>query len=328
MENSKNHAMLGICVFACGAAWGLSGCASVAVWSAPKKAPSAVSSPQARQANQEFWQALHGGHYEDIDRVLEQLTAAYLANPGDGETAAHIGFSHTWRVSERARLASPRASITDDLVLSRKYFAEAPQLVPGDLRYQGFLAGMELSEGAVHQDEKLKRRGYFDLMDAKDAWPEFNLFTAGYVLSSLPYTDDKYHDALEYQWQTLDRCVAERVDRKTAAYARYMSLETLSGSKRVCWNSWIAPHNFEGFFLNMGDMLVKAGDPETARHVYADAKLSKTYASWPYREVLEARITQAADNVDVFRKPAAPGETQRAMMGQTAFACMACHQER
>jgi len=39
-----------------------------------------------------------------------------------------------------------------------------------------------------------------------------------------------------------------------------MSKKTKEGKKRVCWNSWIAPHNFEGFFLNMGDMLVKSGD--------------------------------------------------------------------
>ena len=304
------------------------GCASVAVWSAPEKEPLAATSEQARQANVQFWNALHGGHYDEIERVLEQLTAAYLANPRDGQTAAHIGFLHTWRVSEHARLASPRATITDDLVLARTYFAEATLLVPGDARFQGFLAGMELSEGAVHQDEKLQRQGYFKLLDAKDAWPEFNLFTAGYVLSSLPHTDDKYHDALEYQWETLDRCVGEPVDRRTGAYARYMSLETLSGSKRVCWNSWIAPHNFEGFFLNMGDMLVKSGEPETARRIYANAKLSKTYVSWPYRNVLEDRIQQATDNVAAFRKPPLAGEMTRTIMGQTAFACMACHQER
>ena len=309
-------------VAACG------GCASVAVWSAPSKKASPSTSAAAHQANQDFWQAFHGGHYDDIPHVLDELTAAYLANPGDGQTAAHIGFTHTWRVSERARLAAPSPTITDDLVLSHKYFSEATQLVPSDVRFQGFLGGMELAEGTVHHDEKLVRRGYFDLLDAKDAWPEFNLFTAGYVLSGLPYTDDKYKDALEYQWQTLDLCTDTHVDRKTADYARNMSMETLSGRKRVCWNSWIAPHNFEGFFLNMGDMLVKAGDPETARHVYADAKLSKTYGTWPYRAVLEARIAQAPDNVALFRKPAAAAESTRAMMGATAFACMACHQER
>jgi hypothetical protein len=52
------------------------------------------------------------------------------------------------------------------------------------------------------------------------------------------------------------------------------------GKKRACWNSWIAPHNFEGFFLNMGDMLVKVGDWRTAQKIYANAKLSPDYANW------------------------------------------------
>jgi hypothetical protein len=56
--------------------------------------------------------------------------------------------------------------------------------------------------------------------------------------------------------------------------------ETQTGKKRPCSNSWIAPHNFEGFFLNMGGMIVKQGDTATARRVYANARLSKTYDAW------------------------------------------------
>lgn len=73
-------------------------------------------------------------------------------------------------------------------------------------------------------------------------------------------------------------------------------------------------------------MLVKQGHPDTARRVYADAKLSKTYAEWPYRDVLEERIAQSPDNVAIFRKPAAEGEQRRTMTIESAFACMGCHQ--
>ena len=127
-------------------------------------------------------------------------------------------------------------------MIAHKYFSEASRLSPSDSRFKGFLASTELAEGTVHGDEKLVRRGYFDLMDAKDAWPEFNLFTAGYGLSRLPATDSKFIDGVEYQWLTLDFCAEDRVDRSTASYAKYMSKETLEGPKRVCWNSWIAPH--------------------------------------------------------------------------------------
>ena len=75
----------------------------------------------------------------------------------------------------------------------------------------------------------------------------------------------------------------------------------------------------------MGDMLVKAGDWQTAQKIYANAKLPKEYATWKYQAVLEERIQQAQANVALFN---APQETPQArMMINSAFACMACHQQ-
>ena len=177
---------------------------SMAMWSAPAKTPSASRSEKAKKADAMFWDALHGGRYEELPHLLDALTAAYVDNPRDAQTAAHIGFSHVWRLSEHARLDTQSATITDELVLARKYFSEAVRLAPDDERFRGFLASMELGEGSVHVDEKLQRRGYLDLMKAKEGWPEFNLFTAGYAMSRLPHTDTKYTDAVQYQWQNLD----------------------------------------------------------------------------------------------------------------------------
>jgi hypothetical protein len=306
---------------------GALGCSSIAISAAPDKTAAPSTSENAKAANAKFWETLHGGRYEDIPQVADALTAAYLANPRDPETALHLGLLHLWRINERARLDIPPPTITDEVIVARKYFSEAMRLSPADARIKGFLASTEVAEGKIHGDEKLARRGYFDLMDAKDAWPEFNLFVAGVVLSRLPATDSKFADGVEYQWQTLDLCAEEKVDRKTASYAKYMSKETLVGPKRVCWNSWMAPHNFEGFCLNMGDMIVARGDPTTAKVVYANAKLSKTYGAWPYRRVLEERIAQADENVAIFRAKPAKGEKVRILMGSSSFACMGCHQE-
>ena len=69
------------------------------------------------------------------------LKAAYLANPNDAVTAAHIGWLHIWRLSERARLGhGVGPDITDHAVLARKYFEEAVRLHPGEARYLGFYA--------------------------------------------------------------------------------------------------------------------------------------------------------------------------------------------
>jgi Integrase core domain len=131
---------------------------------------------------------------------------------------------------------------------------------------------MTLAEATIDREEKGLRKGYFMLKDAILAWPEFNLFTAGYVMSRQPADSDQFKEGIAWQWQNLDVCVDEKVDRTNPDFAKYMRLESKQGPKRACWNSWIAPHNFEGFFLNMGDILVKAGDWQTARKIYANAK--------------------------------------------------------
>ncbi len=301
----------------------------MAIMAAPSKAPLIDVSPEATSADAAFWKVLHGGEYGAIGATLDQLKAAYLKHPQDARIASHIAFLHVWRLTERTRLPQISASITDDATMARTYFQEAVKLAPHDARFRGFLASMTMAEGSLHGDEKEIRQGFFMMQDAVDAWPEFNLFTSGYVMSTFPYDSEKFLKALEEQWATLDLCVGTHVDRENLDFAPWMRLETRTGPKRACWNSEIAPHNFEGFFLNLGDMEVKAGHPKIARAAYAQAKQSKTYAQWPYRDVLDRRIAQAEDNVALFRVERLPNDTEKEhrMMIDTAFACMGCHQE-
>lgn len=76
----------------------------------------------------------------------------------------------------------------------------------------------------------------------------------------------------------------------------------------------------------MGDMLVKAGDWQTAQKIYANVKLAKEYPAWRYQAVLEERIAQARSNVALFNAP--PQAANVRMMINSEFAWMACHQER
>lgn len=301
-----------------------SGCEYIAVRTANEKDAAVTRSAAAIQADTLFWRTFHGGNYDGIPAALEALTRAYLETPTDAVTAAHIAWLHSWRLAESARLDSIPATITESPVVARKFFQEAVRLDPSDARYRGFLAGMMLAEASIHGDERLTREGYFTLRDAIDRWPEFNLFTAGYIMSRQPSDSERFTEGLEWEWENLDICVGERLDRKNPDYSKYMHLATTDGPKRVCWNSWIAPHNFEGFFLNMGDMLVKARDWQTARKVYAIAKLSPDYERWPFRAVLEDRIRNAEDNVEPFN--AIDGPSKTGMMIRAPFACMACHQ--
>src|SRR5215207_7615049 len=62
--------------------------------------------PLAVTADSVFWRTLHAGAYDQIPRAMTLLKAAYLQNPHDPRTTAHVGFLHAWAAAERARLAS------------------------------------------------------------------------------------------------------------------------------------------------------------------------------------------------------------------------------
>ena len=205
------------------------------------------------------------------------------------------------------------------------------QLNPHDPRILGFLGVSQLVEGTIFKDERQKTRGYFVLRDAISAWPEFNYFTAGYPMSNLPAHSKYFNEGLQWQWDTLDVCAGVRVNRHNPTFAPYMRLETQEGPKRACWNSWIAPYNFEGFFMNMGDMLVKQGDWQLAIKIYNNAKLAKNYASWPFRYLLVSRIQEAKQNVAAFNEPvamnsAAVTNPHKTVIFNSGFGCMMCHQ--
>lgn len=308
------------------------GCNYFAVEFAPDKQAATLRSADAEQADTYFWEVLHRGGYEDIPEAMTRLKAVYLANPYDAVTAAHIGFLHLWRLAERNRLTVIPPGLTDDAVLARKYFGEAVRLDNKDARTAGFYAIMHMLEGDIHGDVKLSRQGYFLGSEAIRAWPSFNLFTVGYAMSTIAHTDPRFQEALEWQWETMEECFGRQVNRADPSIEQYLALEASEideQRRRACWNTWIAPHNLEGFFLNMGDMLVKSGQWEMGVKIYENAKRVKQYESWPFKGELEQRIHEANTNVERFRKQYLMGQVikEPTLMINTSFSCVGCHEQ-
>lgn len=305
----------------------LCGCEKITLMMTSKKKPSASHSPLAEMAEKNFWDTLHNGEYEKISYAQKLLLAAYLENPNDPNLAAHLGFLHIWKITEREREKNIEPAIVDEIILAKKYFSDAVELHPRDARLQGFLGDTMLIEGTIFHDQRKQVRGYFQLKKAIRMWPEFNYFTAGYPMSTLDVHAQQFQEGIEWQWQTLNRCAGVTVDKNNPDYRPYMARETQQGPLRACWNSWIAPHNFEGFFLNMGDMLVKQGHWQTAIKIYNNAKLSQEYASWPYRNMLEKRIQQAEENVKNFQQ-STPHSPDSTLLFNSGYGCVVCHQAK
>lgn len=307
------------------------GCAYIAIQSAPKKVASTTRKPLSNHADELFWRTLHEGNYDGIPEVLFKLKAAYVEDPNDWQIAAHIAWTHLWRLAERRRFAKISPEIIDDATLSLKYFEEAHRLNPSDTRLLGFIASLKMAVGAIDNNERLTREGYFEGLTSIKKWPEFNHFTVGYVMTDMPHDRDRFKESLLWTWNNADACLNTKLDRNNPSFAPYMSLEESQKEirkKSVCWNSTIAPHNFEGFFLNFGDLLVKSGDVKTAKIIYENAKLSKSYDTWAYKPVLEERLKNLEQNIIAFRVETKPNEkAQKPIMFRSEFSCVACHQQ-
>jgi hypothetical protein len=304
-----------------------SGCRGMALASAPDKMPEVSSSAQTEQAEREFESALSAGNYAALPDVIEALTQAYLRAPHDPTLALYVGHAHFWRVAERARNAEPRATVTDDLLVAERYFTQAKLLRPEDYRILGWLGSVKLSLGNVHDDQHWVREGYFMLEDGVTAFGEFNLFSKSYVLSIVPRDHPRFEEAVDAMWRSVESCDAGGLDREHPDFAPYFRASasvSLLGPKRVCHNLPKAPHNFEGFFLHCGDVLVKAGKPALARVMYENARLEPSFTSWPYRDVLEERIRSAESRALGFAAKDAADWPE--MMVTSRLACSGCHQ--
>jgi hypothetical protein len=301
------------------------GCHSLALASAPEKTPQVSSSPQAEQAKTAFVSALEGGRYEELPAVTESVTAAYLAAPRDPTLALYVAHAHLWQVSERVRDPDLKPTVTDHLLVAEGYFRQARQLNPDDARIAGWLGGVEMALGKVHGDERWLREGYFTLEDGVSAFPEFNQFSKSFTLSALPRSHPRFAEALEAMWASIEACDASGIDREQPDFAPYFRASArLTGPKRVCHNLPKAPHNFEGFFLHNGDLLVKAGKPAAAKRMYANARLEASFGNWSFREVLEERIRTADTRAQAFQAPRADAWPE--MMVASRAACTGCHQ--
>lgn len=317
-------ALAALLAAAAGTAFATIGYPQLAVHGAPRKEAMASDSREAAAAKQAFFAAFMAQRYEALPEVTAALTAAYLKNPRDPKLALLIGHAHFWRAAERGRDPQSGPTVTDAIVLANFYFGEAYRLQPDDHRIAGWLASTQMALGSVHGDERARRRGYFMMKESVRADPEFNYFTLGYVLSRLPAGDPKLAEAVEAMWANLDVCVGHKVDRRNPDLSALGSSIVPDGPRRVCFNGPYTPHSVEGYFLAFGDLLVKTGDPELAKAVYLQARVSPTYDSWPFKALLEERAATA--EVRAARFAAGDGASELPEMISTSTrACAVCH---
>jgi len=288
------------------------------------------------EANRYMWDQLHRGNYDSIDQIITKLRSEWNQSPEDPDLNKHLGFIYFWKFGERGRKAHD-TSIFSNVFKSNYFFKKAIEADPSDERIYSLQSAAEMCEGTIRNDNPQVIKAYLNGIRTLKKWPQFNRFAPAAVVSVLDKNSLMFDQGLRFQWITIDECSCKKISKKDLLEhpeiivpdlieeARKSSDQKI---KRACWNTWKAPHNFEGYMLNFGDMLVKKGNLEEAKRLYSAIKLSPSYKDWPYQSVLEERIRNIETNEKEFNKPLQlivhPGSTQ--IYINSKIACVGCHQ--
>jgi hypothetical protein len=252
----------------------------------------------ANAAIAKFWGIYHGNRYSQIPEAQAELEEALRLNPNNATLYALLGATHFWHVGEAARDPKPNQNVLmQDMPVAVHLFEQALNLdydgnhpigYVNDDHLPGYLGITTVHAGQQINNPSLIAQGDQLLDYAVYQFPEFNNFNR-WAAHNTDFKDkDTYKKALDSLWQAMDSCVGGSIDRTNPDIGPYLQLQTSVGRKKACWSEGnIAPHSMEGFMLNFGNGLVKAGQVETAKVIYANAKYASHYAEWPYRAELE-----------------------------------------
>ncbi len=188
----------------------------------------------------------------------------------------------------------------------------------------GYLGITTVHAGQMSGNASIVAQGDQMLDYAVYQFPEFNNFNRWAAHNSDPKASSSYQKALDSLWQGLDACVGGKIDRTNPDVGSYLNLQTSVGRKKACWSEGdLAPHSFEGYMLNLGNALVKNGQVDAARVIYANARYAKNYEAWPYRQVLE---TIAASDLEARAALYADGNAANdPPLGVPNRSCVYCH---
>jgi len=285
----------------------------------------ACGSPDAEEARRTFLQTLLNNDYDALMPAFDGLAEVYRADPKDPKSTLYFAHAHLWRIAEWERSPDPDPSLRGQMAAEGlRLFREARELSPDDARIDGWIGTLSAALGKTLGNAALVERGYQSVERGWARWPEFNGVTILLAYGDLPTSDPHFQRSLEVAWETFEVCVGGPIDRENPDYGQYIPKQPYTGERRVCSNEDVSPHNFEGFWLQIGDMLVKNGDVRRARIIYNNTRYSSTYDTWPYKSMLEGILADDLEHkAALFRDP--DPSKHPLIASQSTHACTSCH---
>jgi len=234
-----------------------------------------------------FWDTLWADH-ERSDEALRLLTRAVRHDPRDGRSQFLLGMLRLYR-STQACAEFDFLNLCDaakaEGLAAQKPLDRASELLVLDTRIQGFRAADSYANGYEQKDPTRLALGMQQLETAIDVNPLFNSFDAFAVVAAiLPGSDPYYQNR-----------ILPLVDYVFSQPACIFQLP------EICSNDGMAPHNFEGTLLLLGDIYAKGGRLLDAERWYALGQGFGSGSGYRYQSYLDDRVANAAERVMLYQ---------------------------
>jgi hypothetical protein len=271
------------------------------------------------------YEALIAGNHEILPRLVPSMDALFEQRPEDGVVAFYSGIVHLWSLTRGRQDPNrdlPSMALEADAAI--KSFERAVALRPTSEHAAAFLGVALLAVGDSIGNEVQIEEGRRVLDGAVPLHPAYVNGVRGIAFGGLPRSHPLFAEAEAALFATVEACGYEGGGEHGLRFAYPPG--ALPSARRVCNDSGLVAHVWEGLFLTFGDVVVKRGDADRARVLYANARSAPDYDRWILRDVLEDRIAGADARAQLYLDDDPANDPPTWMEGDQV--CVGCHASR
>ncbi len=256
-----------------------------------------------------FWDTVWADQ-DRRDEALGLLTRAVREDPRDGRSQFLLGMLRLYRSTHACAefdfLNLCEAGKAEGLA-AQEPLDRASELLALDTRVPGFRAAASYANGHVQNDPARLALGMQQIEAAIAVNPLFDSFDAFAVVAPILPGSDPY-----YQNRILP--LADFVLQQAPC---------VIDLPEICNNGGMAPHNFEGTMLLLGDIYAKGGRLASAEVWYALGQGFGQGTGYRYQSYLDDRVAHATERVMLYQDGNPANDPP--LVGGGGGSCIYCH---